>query len=146
MPQDRRVRTNPLHLSETVLTIYNQMVVDRLTETEVDLLFHALADRTRRDIVARTFRGEQSVSALAEHYTMSFAAVQKHVAVLERASLVTKERRGRQQIVRGNVGTIRLAAHLIKTFEEIWSLRSERMEAILAEPIAAAAQQEAPPK
>jgi DNA-binding transcriptional ArsR family regulator len=117
------------------------MVVDKLTDTEVDLLFHALADTTRRDIVARAFRGEQSVSALAEHYTMSFAAVQKHVAVLERASLITKERRGRQQIVRGNVGTIRIASHLIEAFEEIWNLRSERIGAILAEPITTTAPQ-----
>ncbi|MGH3464142.1 MAG: ArsR/SmtB family transcription factor, partial [Kribbellaceae bacterium] len=66
----------------------------------MDDLFHALADATRRDIVRRSVQGELSVSRLAELYPMSFAAVQKHVAVLERAGLVTKERRGREQLVR----------------------------------------------
>jgi DNA-binding transcriptional ArsR family regulator len=110
------------------------MVVDDLTDGEVDLLFHALSDSTRRDIVARALRSEQSVSALAEHYTMSFAAVQKHVAVLERASLITKERRGRQQIVRGNLNAIRVASTLIEGFEQIWIARAERIGAILEAP------------
>ena len=78
------------------------MVVDELSEREIDRLFRALADATRRDILVRTIQQEQSVSALARRYEMSFAAVQKHVAVLERATLVTKERRGREQIVHAN--------------------------------------------
>lgn len=82
--------------------IYNQMVVSELSDTEVDRIFQALADATRRDIIAQAMTLEQSVSMLATRYAMSFAAVQKHVAVLERAALVTKERRGREQIVRGN--------------------------------------------
>ena len=110
------------------------MVVRDPTDAEVDLLFHALADSTRRDIVARAFSAEQSVSALAEHYAMSFAAVQKHVAVLERASLVIKERRGRQQIVRGNLNAIRVASTLIDEFEQIWISRAARMDELLAEP------------
>ncbi len=73
------------------------MVVGELTDDEVDRLFHALSDATRRDILRRCIRGEPSVSRLADVYPMSFAAVQKHVAVLERAGLVTKERRGREQ-------------------------------------------------
>jgi DNA-binding transcriptional ArsR family regulator len=77
------------------------MVVRELQDDEMDRIFHALADATRRDIVVRVVQREQSVSALAESYAMSFAAVQKHVAVLERASLVVKERRGREQIVHG---------------------------------------------
>jgi len=83
--------------------MYNQMVVQELSDAEIDRIFHALADSTRRDIVTRAIKREQSVTALAQAYAMSFAAVQKHVAVLERAALVTKERRGRQQIVRGNL-------------------------------------------
>jgi DNA-binding transcriptional ArsR family regulator len=75
---------------------YNQMVVGELTDEAVDHLFHALADPTRRDILRRSADGELSVSRLAESYPVSFAAVQKHVAVLERADLVTKERRGRE--------------------------------------------------
>ena len=79
---------------------YNLMVVDELSNRAVDELFHALADTTRRDILRRCIAGEPSVSRLARAYPMSFAAVQKHVAVLERAGLVTKERRGREQLVR----------------------------------------------
>jgi len=89
------------------------MVVDRLADDATDRIFHALGAATRRDILARAIRQEQSVSALARHYEMSFAAVQKHVAVLERATLVTKERRGREQIVRGHVSTLRKAAALL---------------------------------
>ena len=83
------------------------MVVDSsLSYDEVDRIFQALADRTRRDILNRAMGAGQSVSALARHYEMSFAAVQKHVAVLERADLVHKERRGREQIVQASEGTI----------------------------------------
>ena len=89
------------------------MVVDELSQEEADRVFHALADATRRDIVVRVLQGEQSVSALADHYPMSFAAVQKHVAVLQRADLVAKRRRGREQLVSGNVATIRRVGHLL---------------------------------
>jgi DNA-binding transcriptional ArsR family regulator len=79
--------------------IYNYMVVGDLANEAIDDLFRALADPTRRDIIRRCAAGEPSVSRLAQDYPMSFAAVQKHVAVLERAGLVTKERRGREQLV-----------------------------------------------
>lgn len=94
-------------------------------------MFGALADATRRDIVARVLVHEASVSALAGKYAMSFAAVQKHVAVLERAGLVTKERRGREQLVRGDVATVRAAARLLEQYEDIWRGRVERIDAIL---------------
>jgi DNA-binding transcriptional ArsR family regulator len=80
---------------------------------EVDRLFQALADATRRDILLRTINQEQSVSSLAAHYDMSFAAVQKHVAVLERAALVTKERRGREQIVHSHEPTLTKATRIL---------------------------------
>lgn len=115
-----------------VLT-YNQMVVDELTDDAVDRLFQALADATRRDIVARVLHREQSVSNLADHYAMSFAAVQKHVAVLERASLVTKQRRGREQIVRGNPKALETAARLLDEYEQIWRHRTQRIADILTE-------------
>lgn len=78
-------------------------------------------------------RLEQSVSALAAHYEMSFAAVQKHVAVLERASLVTKQRAGREQLVRGNAATISTAARLLDAYEAIWLERFASIDNILAE-------------
>ena len=112
---------------------YNQMVVQtELSDTEVDLIFHALADATRRDIVSRVMVREQSVSSLAAGYAMSFAAVQKHVAVLERASLVTKQRNGREQVVHGNPEALRRASRLLDRYEELWRDRVSRMEDILA--------------
>ena len=113
---------------------YNNMVVRRLERDEVDGIFAALADPTRRDIVARVLRQDASVSALAERYAMSFAAVQRHVAVLERAGLVRKERRGRERLVRGDVDTIRAATRLLDQYEEIWRGRLDRLDDLLAEP------------
>lgn len=109
------------------------MVVDGLSQDAADRVFHALADATRRDIVVRSLQGEHSVSELAQHYTMSFAAVQKHVAVLERAELVVKRRRGREQLVTGNVGTIRRAGVLLDQLEVIWRARMDRFSGVLAE-------------
>ena len=113
---------------------YNHMVVGTLEAERVDRVFHALADVTRRDIVVRTLEGEHSVSALARRYPMSFAAVQKHVAVLEEAGLVTKRRKGREQLVRGNVDTVRRASQLLDGLEAVWRGRVDRMSEILADP------------
>jgi DNA-binding transcriptional ArsR family regulator len=98
-----------------------------------DRIFQALADATRRDIVLRTLTEEHSVSELARGYPMSFAAVQKHVAVLEQAGLVTKERRGREQLVRGDAATLRKAALLLDQLASVWEERAARMETLLAE-------------
>ena len=100
-------------------------------EDDVDLIFHALADSTRRDIVRRCLEGESSVTGLAEAYPMSFAAVQKHVAVLERARLITKQRNGREQIVRTDVETVRRARELLDRLERTWRGRVGRMDALL---------------
>jgi DNA-binding transcriptional ArsR family regulator len=113
--------------------ICNQMVVDLLTEDDVNRMFRALADATRRDIVRRTLDAEISVTQLAGSYAMSFAAVQKHVAVLEEARLVTKHARGRERMVRGNPRRIRQAQTLLDQFEEIWRGRVGRLDALLAE-------------
>lgn len=110
------------------------MVVETaLTDAEVDRIFRALADATRRDILRRTLAGEASVSQLAAAYEMSFAAVQKHIAVLEGAGLVTKQPHGRERIVRGNPETIRKAQTLLDRYEEIWRARIVRLDALLAE-------------
>jgi len=110
------------------------MVVDIVDQERVDQMFHALADATRRDIVVRVLHDEASVSALASHYAMSFAAVQKHVAVLERAELVIKRRHGREQIVRANIAAVRHASHVLDELETIWRQRMERFGEMLAEP------------
>lgn len=102
-------------------------------DAEVDRIFQALADSTRRDILARVISEEQSVSALAREYPMSFAAVQKHVAVLERAALISKQRRGKEQIVHAEVGAVRRAAQLLDRYEQLWRHRAGAIEEILAE-------------
>jgi DNA-binding transcriptional ArsR family regulator len=113
---------------------YNQMVVDiELSDAEVDRIFHALADATRRDILRRTLAGDASVSRLAEAYAMSFAAVQKHVAVLEGAGLVTKQNRGRERLVRADPATIARAQRLLDAYAELWRSRVDRLDALLAE-------------
>ena len=104
-----------------------------LSDAEVDRIFHALADATRRDIVRRTVLGEASVSDLAADYEMSFAAVQKHVAVLESAELVTKRADGRQRLVRANPATIRRARGLLAEYEQLWRARVDRLDDLFAE-------------
>jgi DNA-binding transcriptional ArsR family regulator len=108
------------------------MVVGEFADEAVDELFHAPADRTRRDILRRCVAGEPSVSRLAHAYTMSFAAVQKHVAVLERAGLVTKERRGREQLVHTDPGAVRRTRQVLDELEATWRSRVERMSDLLA--------------
>ncbi|CAL9431948.1 metalloregulator ArsR/SmtB family transcription factor [Streptomyces sp. ICN988] len=112
------------------------MVVDEgIEEAEAgtDRLFQALADTTRRDILRRCARDDLSVSRLADAYPMSFAAVQKHVAVLERAGLVVKERRGREQIVRAEPDALDRARRALDGLEAAWRGRVERMSGLLAE-------------
>ena len=116
--------------------MYNQMVAQlELTDDEVNRIFRALADSTRRDIVRRTLIAEVSVSQLADSYDMSFAAVQKHVAALEEAGLVTKEPRGRERMVRGNPARIRHAQALLDQFEQLWRSRIDRLDALLEDPL-----------
>ncbi|MFW5471475.1 ArsR/SmtB family transcription factor [Knoellia sp. CPCC 206435] len=103
-------------------------------EKRADDLFHALSDRTRRDILRRVLAGEHSVSTLAQGYDMSFAAVQKHVAVLERAGLVSKRRSGREALASGEVEAIRSVAVLLEELEAVWRGRIERIDDLLAAP------------
>jgi DNA-binding transcriptional ArsR family regulator len=109
------------------------MVVAELPDEQLDRLFHALSDGTRRDILRRCVDGEPSVSRLAELYPMSFAAVQKHVAVLERAGLVTKERRGREQLVHTDADAVAWARRTLDELEAAWRGRVDRMAGLLAE-------------
>lgn len=103
------------------------MVVPMQPAFDADSVFSALADSTRRDIVLRALSGREGVAELAAHYPMSFAAVQKHVAVLERAGLVTKERTGRRMVVRTNIEGLRLARGLLDEYEAMWRGRIDRM-------------------
>ena len=101
-------------------------------EERADALFHAMADRTRRDILRRVLVKEHSVSALAASYDMSFASVQKHVAVLERASLLTKRRNGREQLAHGEVEVVRSMVSLLTELEDLWRGRIARIDDLLA--------------
>ncbi|MBW4040505.1 MAG: winged helix-turn-helix transcriptional regulator [Acidobacteria bacterium] len=110
------------------------MVVDvEPSQAEIDRIFHALADATRRDILARVIEREQSVSALARSYAMSLPAVQKHVGVLEAAGLVGKRRSGREQRVHAEPERIRIARELLDRFEVLWRARIATMARLLAE-------------
>lgn len=103
-------------------------------EDRADAWFHALADRTRRDILRRVLAGEHSVTTLAQSYDMSFAAVQKHVAVLERAGLLTKRRRGREALASGDVEAVRSVGLMLGELEALWRGRIARMDELLASP------------
>jgi DNA-binding transcriptional ArsR family regulator len=105
----------------------------QIAPPDFDRMFGALADATRRDIVRRAIEGEEGVAQLAAHYPMSFAAVQKHVAILERAGLVTKDRIGRRRVVRTNLEGLRVARRLLDRYEELWGGRIGRMTALLDE-------------
>jgi DNA-binding transcriptional ArsR family regulator len=107
------------------------MVVFMQVHFEQDRIFAALADGTRRDIVLRALDGREGVAELAAHYPMSFAAVQKHIAVLERAGLVTKRRIGRRKVVRTNVEALRVARRLLDRYEDLWRDRIARMTALI---------------
>ena len=112
----------------------NQMVVQsELSDEQIDRVFHALAASTRRDILRRTLQREQSVSALAAAYDVSFAAVQKHVAVLEAAELIVKRAEGRERLVRADPDMIARARALLTHYEEMWRGRIDRLDALLAE-------------
>src|ERR671924_1594577 len=102
-----------------------QMALDQ------DRIFGALGDTTRRDIVRRAIDGKEGVAELASHYSMSFAAVQKHVAILERAGLVSKHRSGRRKLVRTNLEGLRVARRLLDRYEELWRGRVQRMDQLL---------------
>ena len=109
------------------------MVVEtELSDAEVDRVFRALADATRRDILRRTLTGEASVSHLATAYDMSFAAVQKHVAVLEEAGLVSRRKQGREQRVTGEPDAVGRARALLDAYEQLWRERFDRMSDVLA--------------
>ena len=106
--------------------------VTEVAEDRADAMFHALADRTRRDIMRRVLAGEHSVSTLAARYEMSFAAVQKHVVVLEKAGLLTKRRNGREQLASGDVAAVRSVASMLTELEQVWRGRISRIDELIS--------------
>jgi DNA-binding transcriptional ArsR family regulator len=112
---------------------YNQMVTYPLSDGEIDAMFHALADTTRRDILRRSLSREHSISSLAREYSMSFAAVQKHVGVLAAAGLIVKRAEGRERLVRADPARIARARLLLEGYQQLWRGRVDRLDAILAD-------------
>jgi DNA-binding transcriptional ArsR family regulator len=104
------------------------MLVQRL-----DATFSALADPTRRAIVARLADGEAVLSELAEPFDMSLTAVSKHVRVLSDAGLVTVEKRGRTRHCRLDAGPMKEAAGWLKDYEEFWTKQLDALARYLAE-------------
>jgi len=99
----------------------------------IDRIFRDLAEPTRRDVMLRVMKEEQSVSELAAQYSMSFAAVQKHVAVLERAGLVGKNTVGRERLVTANPQQLARARAALQQLENLWRHRLEALDQILSE-------------
>ena len=125
------MQNRPCASARTRLT-YNQVVVrGNESEEALNQLFRALADGTRRDILARSLTETPSVSDLAARYEMSFAAVQKHVAVLERAGLIQKRAKGREQLVSTNRARLQRARELLDHFESIWRQRMAQLDDVL---------------
>lgn len=102
-----------------------------ISDERADELFGALADATRRDILSRAMSGDLGISELADIYPMSFAAVQKHVAVLERAGLVRKRPDGRRRVVTTDMDGLRNARTVLDHYEQVWRGRIERMHGLL---------------
>ncbi len=109
------------------------VVFVQIAPPDFDRMFGALADHTRRDIVRRAIDAEEGVVELASQYPMSFAAVQKHIAILERAGLVTKERIGRRKVVRTNLERLRAVRRLLDQYEDLWRGRIDRMSELIAD-------------
>jgi DNA-binding transcriptional ArsR family regulator len=130
LPTTTLGRTDEPDLPHTTVWLYVGSVSES-DENRADALFHALSDRTRRDILRRVLAGEHSITTLAVRYDMSFAAVQKHVAVLERAGLLTKRRHGREQLASGDVVAIRSVASMLDELEAVWRGRIARIDDLL---------------
>src|SRR5438270_9864769 len=96
-----------------------------------DLVFQALSDHTRRDILRRVLEGEQRLTDLANKYSMSVAGVAKHLDVLTRANLLSKRKQGREQIITANTASIMQTIELLKTYEKLWAGRYDRLDELL---------------
>lgn len=104
-----------------------------MVEQSIDLdnIFQALADETRRDILRRVSEASLSISDLAQSYQMSFAAIAKHIIKFERAKLVTKKREGKQQIISAVPKTVEVAATHLELYEKLWQRRFDKLELVL---------------
>ena len=105
----------------------------RTEEARLDSVFHALSDSTRRSILRDVSAEEKTVTAIAEPYNVSLAAVSKHLKVLERAGLVRREKRGSFQYVRTNAMPMKEAERWLVYYEKFWNQRLDALEQLLDE-------------
>jgi DNA-binding transcriptional ArsR family regulator len=120
-----------LHIRAPVDSSVRDPKLDSIGGTRLQIL-HSLADPTRRDILERLSRTEDTVRELAAPYAMSLAAIAKHVSVLEKAGLVTKRRSGKEKIVRIAPNTIKTAAEHLSQYERLWAARFDALEKMLS--------------
>ncbi len=99
----------------------------------LDGLFGSLSDPIRRDILKRLVHAQYTISQIAKNYEMSFAAVAKHLTVLEKAKLIVKRRNGKEQIVSIAPDALKDASEFLAQFEELWNYRFDALDAILQE-------------
>lgn len=99
--------------------------------TTLDLLFRSFADATRRDILKRVCKADLTITEIARPYAISFAAIAKHVAVLERGGLVSKCRRGKEQVISVNPATMTMVTTHLQRYERVWKARYDRLESLL---------------
>ena len=109
---------------------FNHMVESNVA---LDMIFGALTDATRRDILKRVSERGYTISELAKSYAMSLAAVAKHVSVLEKAGLVTKCRSGKEKVIHITPKTIKVAAAHLSEYEKVWGTRFDALEKLLEE-------------
>jgi len=98
---------------------------------QLDNIFGSLADATRRDILKRVAKQAQSVSQIAKYYDITFAGISKHLQVLEKAKLIIKHRKGKEQIVQLSPWALRSAADYLENYESIWNSRFDRIDELL---------------
>jgi DNA-binding transcriptional ArsR family regulator len=103
-----------------------------LDDERLDAVFAALADRTRRDIVARLSEGEATVTELAAPHAMSLQAVSQHIGVLERCGLVSRGRQRQTRPCRLEPEALDSAMSWIEESRRAWAERMDRLEAHLA--------------
>lgn len=99
----------------------------------LDNVFMALADATRRSILERVSKSEMSIGEIAQYYSLTFAGVSKHIKVLERAGIVTKRRRGKEQVVIVVPQTMAIARHEIERYARMWGDRFDLLDNVLKE-------------
>ena len=97
----------------------------------LDSIFTSLADPTRRDILFRVSEKELSISEIAKSYALTFAAISKHVKILENARLVIKRRQGKEQLVQAVPQTLAVASHHLTRYEAAWNARIDALETLL---------------